>query len=179
MGPGLESIGKTRFATLTWSSISLRRCLPAIRELCTEEKIQIAVRPHSFGLKPSVSYHSLSLEMAQTIYLELDRHTAVWNISRSIYRCYRRNRTGHWMSRSNSNKRGRRVPVLAGSFVSSKECFSFELPSRWGVQSDSHHCQFQIPGILCRRPFQCSPIGILSQSKYGQIITLPSFAYTE
>ncbi|KAF9470250.1 hypothetical protein BDN70DRAFT_821584, partial [Pholiota conissans] len=43
LGPGLESIGKTRFGTLTWSAISLRRSLPAIRELCTSEKVTIPV----------------------------------------------------------------------------------------------------------------------------------------
>ncbi|KAG5634248.1 hypothetical protein H0H81_002717, partial [Sphagnurus paluster] len=41
LGPGLESIGKTRFSTLTWSAESVRRCLPAIRDLVTLEKIQL------------------------------------------------------------------------------------------------------------------------------------------
>jgi hypothetical protein len=43
LGPGLESIGKTRFGTLIWSSLSLRRCLPAIRHLCTTGVIDIPV----------------------------------------------------------------------------------------------------------------------------------------
>ncbi|KAJ3562022.1 hypothetical protein NP233_g9834 [Leucocoprinus birnbaumii] len=33
LGPGLESVGKTRFATLVWSAISVQRCLSAIQEL--------------------------------------------------------------------------------------------------------------------------------------------------
>ncbi|KAJ7818920.1 ribonuclease H-like domain-containing protein [Mycena leptocephala] len=40
-GRGLESIGKTRFATITWSSISLRRNLNPIRTLCTAGQIEI------------------------------------------------------------------------------------------------------------------------------------------
>jgi hypothetical protein len=42
-GRGLESIGKTRFATITWSSISLRRNLNPIRTLCTAGQIEIKV----------------------------------------------------------------------------------------------------------------------------------------
>ncbi|KAJ7496082.1 ribonuclease H-like domain-containing protein [Mycena galericulata] len=41
IGRGLETIGKTRFATLTWSAISLRRNLNPIRGLCTSGQIEI------------------------------------------------------------------------------------------------------------------------------------------
>ncbi|KAJ3520394.1 hypothetical protein NMY22_g12778 [Coprinellus aureogranulatus] len=41
LGRGLESIGKTRFATLMWSAISLLRNLPGIRELVTDGVIDI------------------------------------------------------------------------------------------------------------------------------------------
>ncbi|KAF9526167.1 ribonuclease H-like domain-containing protein [Crepidotus variabilis] len=43
LGAGLESIGKTRFATLVWSALSVRRSLPAIRDLCSNEEIEIPV----------------------------------------------------------------------------------------------------------------------------------------
>ncbi|KAJ6478784.1 hypothetical protein C8R47DRAFT_983726 [Mycena vitilis] len=41
LGRGLETIGKTRFATVTWSSISLRRNLNPIRSLVTTGLIEI------------------------------------------------------------------------------------------------------------------------------------------
>ncbi|KAF5312309.1 hypothetical protein D9619_003512 [Psilocybe cf. subviscida] len=41
LGAGLESIGKTRFSTLTWSAISLARNLDAIQALCTSGEITI------------------------------------------------------------------------------------------------------------------------------------------
>ena len=44
LGPGLESIGKTRFTTLVWTAISLLRNLPGIRELCASGMIDIPVR---------------------------------------------------------------------------------------------------------------------------------------
>ena len=47
LGPGLESIGKTRFATLVWSAISLLRCLGAIRQLVTSGRIEIPVSRRS------------------------------------------------------------------------------------------------------------------------------------
>ncbi|KAJ7078626.1 ribonuclease H-like domain-containing protein, partial [Mycena crocata] len=40
-GRGLETIGKTRFATIAWSSISLRRNLPWIRTLSTNGQVEI------------------------------------------------------------------------------------------------------------------------------------------
>ncbi|KAF8060837.1 ribonuclease H-like domain-containing protein [Lyophyllum atratum] len=48
LGPGLESIGKTRFATLTWSAESLRRCLPAIRDLVTSGEVDIPKHGDTF-----------------------------------------------------------------------------------------------------------------------------------
>ncbi|KAJ6447553.1 hypothetical protein C8R47DRAFT_999767 [Mycena vitilis] len=43
LGRGLETIGKTRFATVTWSSISLRRNLNPIRSLVTTGLIEIKI----------------------------------------------------------------------------------------------------------------------------------------
>lgn len=43
LGPGLESIGKTRFGTLLWSAVSVHRCISGIRELSKNEKIEITV----------------------------------------------------------------------------------------------------------------------------------------
>ncbi|KAF8583998.1 hypothetical protein K439DRAFT_1293915, partial [Ramaria rubella] len=40
LGQGLESIGKTRFATICWAALSVQRCLPAIRHLVsTKQKV--------------------------------------------------------------------------------------------------------------------------------------------
>lgn len=43
VGRGLESIGTTRFATITISAVSMRRCLPALREACTSNRIVVEV----------------------------------------------------------------------------------------------------------------------------------------
>lgn len=40
---GLVSIGKTRFATIYHSGESVKRCLPAIRDMCGEKIITIPV----------------------------------------------------------------------------------------------------------------------------------------
>ncbi|KIM38034.1 hypothetical protein M413DRAFT_76363 [Hebeloma cylindrosporum] len=48
LGPGLESIGKTRFSSLVWSSVSVLRCLRAIRQLATSERIDIPKYQHVF-----------------------------------------------------------------------------------------------------------------------------------
>lgn len=44
LGQGLESIGKTRFGSVIWSAISLRRSLVAIRELVSDGTIIVKVR---------------------------------------------------------------------------------------------------------------------------------------
>lgn len=44
LGPGLETIGKTRFGTLLWSAVSVQRCISGIRELSVNEKIEITVK---------------------------------------------------------------------------------------------------------------------------------------
>lgn len=43
LGPGLESIGKTRFGTLLWSAVSVQCCIPGIQELSANEQIEITV----------------------------------------------------------------------------------------------------------------------------------------
>ena len=43
VGRGLESIGTTRFVTVTISAVALRRCLPALREGCTTGRITVEV----------------------------------------------------------------------------------------------------------------------------------------
>lgn len=55
LGPGLESIGKTRFSTLLWSALSLLRCLSAVRQLATSRKIEIPVSRCSLFLFESRS----------------------------------------------------------------------------------------------------------------------------
>ncbi|TFY51406.1 hypothetical protein EVJ58_g10585 [Rhodofomes roseus] len=41
IGRGLESIGTTRFGTVTISAVSMRRCLPALREVCTTGRVVV------------------------------------------------------------------------------------------------------------------------------------------
>ncbi|KAJ7213203.1 ribonuclease H-like domain-containing protein [Mycena rebaudengoi] len=41
LGRGLEAIGKTRFATVSWSGESLRRCLPGVRHLASTGQTEI------------------------------------------------------------------------------------------------------------------------------------------
>jgi hypothetical protein len=41
---GLESIGKTRFGTLHWSSESMLRCLPAIRDIVSGGEVNVKAR---------------------------------------------------------------------------------------------------------------------------------------
>ncbi|KIJ37919.1 hypothetical protein M422DRAFT_129237, partial [Sphaerobolus stellatus SS14] len=43
---GLESIGKTRFATIFWAALSVQCCLPAICRLVAECRITVKVFPH-------------------------------------------------------------------------------------------------------------------------------------
>ncbi|CAA7260791.1 unnamed protein product [Cyclocybe aegerita] len=48
LGPGLESIGKTRFSTLLWSAESLKHSLIAILELVQAQRIEIPKANHIF-----------------------------------------------------------------------------------------------------------------------------------
>ena len=57
LGPGLESIGKTRFSTLLWLAVSVLRCFSAIRQLATSDRIEIPVSRPLFSLK----FRSLTL----------------------------------------------------------------------------------------------------------------------
>lgn len=45
LGPGIETPGKTRFAGIVWSAISVRRNILPIRKLCTSDDIEILVCP--------------------------------------------------------------------------------------------------------------------------------------
>lgn len=40
---GLESIGKTRFATVYWAAESVKRCLPQLRQLMDSGKVPLKV----------------------------------------------------------------------------------------------------------------------------------------
>ncbi|KAH9829607.1 ribonuclease H-like domain-containing protein, partial [Rhodofomes roseus] len=48
IGRGLESIGTTRFATITISAVAMRRCLPALREICTTKRVHVEETNHLF-----------------------------------------------------------------------------------------------------------------------------------
>ena len=45
LGPGIETPGKTRFAGIVWSAISVQRNILPIHKLCTSDDIEILVRP--------------------------------------------------------------------------------------------------------------------------------------
>ncbi|KAG6806944.1 hypothetical protein H0H92_009504, partial [Tricholoma furcatifolium] len=66
LGPGLESIGKTRFLTHVWSAESLRRLLPAIRTLATGSDIDV---PKYQNLFQSNTLTTLQLEILLNQYL--------------------------------------------------------------------------------------------------------------
>lgn len=46
IGRGLEKIGKTRFGTVVWAALSLRRCLSSIRQLVGAAQIELKVRQY-------------------------------------------------------------------------------------------------------------------------------------
>ncbi|KDR72460.1 hypothetical protein GALMADRAFT_142787 [Galerina marginata CBS 339.88] len=74
LGPGLESISKTRFATLLWAAISLQRCLPAIRQLRVSGQINIP------------SYNNLFTQNMASLQFEL-RLTQFVAVGEGIARC--------------------------------------------------------------------------------------------
>jgi hypothetical protein len=43
IGRGLQSIGDTRFGTVHWAAESLRRCLPALRNIVGDETLDIDI----------------------------------------------------------------------------------------------------------------------------------------
>jgi hypothetical protein len=46
IGRGLQSIGDTRFGTIYWAAESLRRCLPALRNIVGDEVLGIDINVH-------------------------------------------------------------------------------------------------------------------------------------
>ena len=43
IGRGLESIGETRFATIYWAAESIRRGLPALRDIVRDKNLNIEI----------------------------------------------------------------------------------------------------------------------------------------
>jgi hypothetical protein len=43
IGRGLQTIGDTRFGTIYWAAESLRRCLPALRNIVGDETLDIDI----------------------------------------------------------------------------------------------------------------------------------------
>ncbi|KAJ7915205.1 ribonuclease H-like domain-containing protein [Mycena leptocephala] len=66
-GRGLESIGKTRFATITWSGISLRRNLNPIRTLCVENPGHEYVNSSIFKRPNAVAPATITIPGIQTL----------------------------------------------------------------------------------------------------------------
>ncbi|OBZ75404.1 hypothetical protein A0H81_04594 [Grifola frondosa] len=54
IGRGLERIGKTRFATIVHAAVAMRRCLPALREACTNHELDLdsQFRAYAAGYYP-------------------------------------------------------------------------------------------------------------------------------
>lgn len=53
-GSGLEAIGDTRFATMYYSALSMRQCLPAICNLVGAKEIEIKVSFISLRITPLI-----------------------------------------------------------------------------------------------------------------------------
>ncbi|EGO03204.1 hypothetical protein SERLA73DRAFT_46236, partial [Serpula lacrymans var. lacrymans S7.3] len=69
---GLEGIGKTRFATVCISALSLQHCLPAMRHIINSKQVKFpAKKSHLTGLLQSSSPRSLEFE------LQIHRYTLV------------------------------------------------------------------------------------------------------
>ncbi|KAJ7077040.1 hypothetical protein C8R44DRAFT_896418 [Mycena epipterygia] len=66
IGRGLETIGKTRFATLTWSAISLRRNLGPVSYLCTNGQVEIK-KYNSYFIKDTAKFLDFQMKLNQVI----------------------------------------------------------------------------------------------------------------
>ncbi|KAJ7478934.1 hypothetical protein FB451DRAFT_1338656 [Mycena latifolia] len=66
IGRGLETIGKTRFATVTWSAISLRRNLEPISRLCTNGQVDIK-KYGSYFIRDTPKYLDFQIKLNQLI----------------------------------------------------------------------------------------------------------------
>ncbi|KAJ7017102.1 ribonuclease H-like domain-containing protein [Mycena alexandri] len=63
---GIEKIGKTRFANVTWSSISLKRNLDFVRTLCTDGRVEIK-HYNAYFIKDSPKTLDYQLKLNQLI----------------------------------------------------------------------------------------------------------------
>ncbi|KAH9970487.1 ribonuclease H-like domain-containing protein, partial [Lactifluus volemus] len=61
IGRGLQSIGETRFGTIHWAAESLRRCLPALRNIVGDETLDIDINYFM-----SSTAQSIDLELSLT-----------------------------------------------------------------------------------------------------------------
>ncbi|KAJ7490603.1 ribonuclease H-like domain-containing protein [Mycena latifolia] len=66
VGRGLETIGKTRFATVTWSAISLRRNLGPVSTLCTNGQVEIK-KYTSYFIKDTSKFLDFQMRLNQLI----------------------------------------------------------------------------------------------------------------
>ncbi|KAJ7629632.1 hypothetical protein DFH06DRAFT_1338051 [Mycena polygramma] len=65
-GPGLESIGKTRFATVTLAAISLKRNMRHIRTLCTNGQVEIK-KYNSYFVQGTPKSLDFEIKLSQVI----------------------------------------------------------------------------------------------------------------
>ncbi|KAH9858440.1 ribonuclease H-like domain-containing protein [Lenzites betulinus] len=70
---GLQSVGKTRFATVYWSAKSLRACLPSIRQLISSGKLTLTRKTAKFDLAllQEGNMTSMKFEQALTQYTSI------------------------------------------------------------------------------------------------------------
>ncbi|RXW11937.1 hypothetical protein EST38_g13918 [Candolleomyces aberdarensis] len=70
LGPGLETIGTTRFSTAVWSSASVQQNLQAIRELCSEGVIEFPEYNEYFVNSPecpSLAPYEFEIALSQLV----------------------------------------------------------------------------------------------------------------
>ncbi|KAJ2930461.1 hypothetical protein H1R20_g6639, partial [Candolleomyces eurysporus] len=67
LGAGLESPTNTRFLLIVWSGISVRRCLPAIRQLNTTEVIELPLELHDVYILNSPATLQFEIQLTQII----------------------------------------------------------------------------------------------------------------
>ncbi|OJT07823.1 hypothetical protein TRAPUB_1283 [Trametes pubescens] len=70
---GLQSVGKTRFATVYWSAESLRGCLPVMRQLYSSGKLSISKKKAKFDTALLQENNMVSMKFEQ----ELTRYTSI------------------------------------------------------------------------------------------------------
>ena len=80
LGPGLESIGKTRFGTLLRSAVSLQRCISGIRDLSVNDKIEIMVKIHHTVRRSALKSYCRNIATFLTVKTHQWGYASRWNL---------------------------------------------------------------------------------------------------